>query len=184
MTGHAFLAIGLSDEERHALSAALHEASPGRLIPGKRQPPANWHITLRFLGVCSEEAVDSILHALDDSLDVTRGRVVCTHIDAFPKPSKAAVLYVGLQDTEQLVSRLAGLCEAVARDVGFEPQERPYVPHLTLSRLRPPQDVQRLIEAYELFRAPIGISAITLFRTRQSRSGLWYEPIETVALES
>ncbi len=182
MTGPAFLAVDLSIEERHALSAALRDAGPGSPVPGKRQPAENWHITLRFLGECSDVDADSVLRELDETLDAEPGRVACSGIGAFPRPSKAGIVFVRVEDTDGLLAGLAAQGEAAARDVGFEPEERPFVGHLTLSRLRPPQDVRRLIDTFEDFRVPIEVSAITLFRTRRSNSGLWYEPIDTIEI--
>jgi 2'-5' RNA ligase len=183
MSGHAFLAVDLTDTERHDLSAALSEASPGRPIPGKRPPARNWHITLRFIGECSDPDADQIIHELARDLSATPGRVFVSGLGAFPRASKANVLYAGVDDHDGLLDHLAGVCEAAARDVGFAPEERPFVPHLTLSRLRPPNDVRHLINSFSPFRIPISVSVITLLRSTPSRSGITYTPLHTISLE-
>ena len=182
MSGHAFLAVDLTDTERHALSAALSEASPGRPIPGKRQPARNWHITLRFIGECSDPDADQIIHEVARDLSATPGRVFVSGLGAFPRASKASVLYAGIDDHDGLLDHVAGVCEAAARDVGFAPEERPFVPHLTLSRLRPPNDVRHLINSFSPFRVSVAVKAITLFRTYRSDRAIRYEPIDTVVL--
>ena len=182
MSGHAFLAIDLSDEERHGLSAAMSSASPGAPLPGKRQAPQNWHVTLRFLGECSDLAADRIMYELSEVIDARAGRVFACGLGAFPRQAKASVLYVEIDDVDGLVEHLAGLGESTARDVGFEPEERRFVPHLTLSRLRPASDIRHLIDSFGDFRVPIHVSSVTLFRTRHSKSGLFYDPVQTVDL--
>jgi 2'-5' RNA ligase len=182
MSGHAFLAIDLTDDDRHALSAVLAEASPGHPLPGRRPPTRNWHITLRFIGECDDADADRLAHEVASDLSATPGRVFVSGLGAFPRASRAGVLYAAIDDHEGLLAHLAGVCETAARDVGFEPEERPFVPHLTLSRLRPPDDLRRQIDAFAPFRVPVNVSAITLFRSIPSRSGIAYTPIHTIDL--
>lgn len=182
MSGHAFLAVDLTDAERHALSAALSAASPGRPLPGRRPPVGNWHITLRFIGECTDADADRIAHEIDRDLSASPGRVFVSGLGAFPRESRASVVYADVDDIDGLLAHLAGVCEASVRDVGFDPEERPFVPHITLSRLRPPMDVRSLIRSIDLVRIPIKIEAITLFRSTPSRSGITYTPLHTIPL--
>ncbi|MFV2000691.1 MAG: RNA 2',3'-cyclic phosphodiesterase [Acidimicrobiia bacterium] len=184
MNDHAFLAVDLTSEGRHMLSAALAEASPGPPVPGKRPPPENWHITLRFLGECDELATESILRELDETLDMSGGVVYASGVAAFPHASKAGVLYVAIADDEGLLGALSTICEETAREVGFSPEERSFVPHLTLSRLRPAMDLRRLVESFTSFRVPLDVRHVTLFRTRRIRAGVKYEAVDSVALEA
>ncbi|GMQ98874.1 MAG: RNA 2',3'-cyclic phosphodiesterase [Acidimicrobiia bacterium] len=184
MSDHAFLAVDLTSDARHMLAAALAEASPGPPVPGRRPPPENWHITLRFLGECDELTTEAILRELDETLDLSGGVVHATGIAAFPRASKASVMYVAIADDEGLLASLSTVCEDAARDVGFSPEERPFVPHLTLSRLRPSMDLRRLVESFASFRVPLEVGEVTLFRTRRTRTGLEYEAIDSVPLQA
>lgn len=182
MSDHAFLAVDLTSETRHMLSAALAEASPGPPVPGKRPPPENWHITLRFLGECDEPTADRVLRELDETLTMTGGVVHAGELGAFPHASKAATLYVSLADDEGLLSALATVSEDAAREVGFSPDERPFVPHITLSRLRPAKDLRRFVESFASFRVPVEVSAVTMFRTHRVRGGVRYDAVDRVSL--
>ena len=182
MSGHVFLAVDLTDSERHALSGALAEASPGQLIPGRRPSTSNWHITLRFIGECSDSDADRLAYEVTRDLTAAPGRVFVSGLGTFPRASKAAVLYASVDDPDGLLDHVAGVCETAAREIGFEPEERPFVPHLTLSRLRPPHDVRHLIETFAPFRVPVAVSTITLFRTQRSRSGISYTALHTITM--
>lgn len=182
MTDHAFLAIDLTTDERHALSVALAAASPGKRLPGKHTDPENWHITTRFLGECTDQRADRIMFELSETIETGEGRVWCNGLGAFPKRSKATVAYVGIDDAGGVLEPLAELCEDAAQSVGFEPEGRPYVPHLTLSRIRPPVDVRRTLKSWDDFRVPLRVRGITLFRTRRSPAGVHYDPIDTLDL--
>jgi 2'-5' RNA ligase len=182
VSDHAFLAVDLSEEDRHALSAALTDASSSSPIPGKRPPARNWHITLRFLGDCTDVQADQIMFNLSETVDVHTGRVWCNGLGAFPRPSKAGVIYAAIDDQAGLLGYLAAVCSEAAMDAGFVPEDRPYVPHLTLARLRPALDVRTLFAGYGEFRAPIAVSAVTLMRTRRTRSGIHYDMVARLAL--
>lgn len=182
MSANVFLAVDLSDDERHSIAAALTEAGPGRPIPGRRTHPDTWHVTLRFLGPLEDPTLDRIEHELSRSIDVDRFTVSCSGIGAFPRPSKATVVYAGIEDREGRLDALSGLCEGAARDVGLEPEERPFVPHLTLARVRPPVDVRPLFDVFGEFRERIRVDAVSLMRTIPGRGGVRYETIAEVPL--
>jgi 2'-5' RNA ligase len=182
MSGHAFLAVDLTDDERHALSAALADASTGKPIPGRRPPVSNWHITLRFIGECSDVDADLVAHEVDRNLSVKPGRVFVSGLAAFPRPTRATVLFAAVDDPEDLLTHLASVCETAARDVGMDPEERSYTPHLTLSRLRPPMDLRHLIDSFGPFRVPVTVDTVTLFRSSRTRSAITYTPLHTITL--
>jgi 2'-5' RNA ligase len=179
VSDQAFLAVDLNNEERHALAAALTEANPGRRLPGRKTQPENWHITLRFLGECTDTEAEQIMNRLSETVDVEAGRVWCVGLDAFPKRSKAGVLHVSIDDPDGTLQRLAMWCDEAAVSIAFKPEDRPYVPHLTLSRARPAVDVSHTFQSWDDFRVRIGVRAITLFRTRRTHGGLQYEPVDS-----
>lgn len=182
MSDHAFLAVDLTADERHALAGALSEASPGRPIPGRRPPPENWHVTLRFLGECSEAQAQQIMYRLSESVDASPERVWCVGLGAFPKVSSAGVVYGVLEDPSGLLPYLSAVCDEAAVDAGLAPEERPFIPHITLSRLRPPVDVRSFFAVYGDFRIPIDVTAITLMRTHRTRDGIRYTSVDRLTL--
>ena len=181
MTGNAFLAVPLSTSKRHELAAALHvdavdagvlsSASPGFPIPGKRVHPDNWHVTVRFLGECEDLILDRVAAALDESLDADGGTGTLSGIDAFPRSRKASIIYAAVDDDGSL-AYLAARCEELVRDVGFPPEERPFIPHLTLSRLRPRRDVTHLIRRFESFSVRLPLDSVVLYRTTRTSEGV------------
>lgn len=182
MSDHAFLAVDLTDAERHALAGALTAANPGKRLPGRKVLPENWHVTLRFLGECSDLEAERIMHRLDETVDLGPGSMWCTGLGAFPKPSKAGVLFASIDDPDKTLGRLAMWCEAAALGVGFEREERPFVPHLTLARARPVVDVSHTFRSWDDFRVRIAVRSIVLLRTRRTKDGVRYEAIDSLPL--
>ena len=177
-----FLAVDLDDETRHALAAHLESSFEGELLPGRPVSPHNWHITLRFLGSTSQIQRDRVLAHLDQHLVVEPFRVRFTRLGGFPRPARASVLWVALDGDVESLEKTAAICEDAAEDVGFEPEGRRFHPHLTLSRIRPPVDIQPIVDRVEPAGVVCDVRAVTLFRSMLGRGPARYEVVDTVEL--
>ena len=128
MTGNIFLAVDLSVEERHGLSAVLSDAGLGRIVSGKRTRPENWHITLRFIGEAEDHQIDRLAERTDALLDAEPATIHLTAVGGFPKLSKASVLFLAVEDESGTLDVIAADCEEAAIEAGFEPGGRPFSP--------------------------------------------------------
>lgn len=140
-----FIAVAIDPEVRHGLAAHLITHLAGELLPGSSPPAENWHITLRFVAKVEQAGYERLLAKLDDSELGSGFRLGFAGLGAFPKPGRATVLWLGVERGTEELSQLAAVVEEAAVSAGFMPEERPFHPHLTLSRIRPPQDVRQLI---------------------------------------
>jgi 2'-5' RNA ligase len=175
-----FLAVALTDDVRHGLATFLGDRVVR--LPGRPTPPDNWHMTLRFLGSTEPLQQDRILEFLDEHLVVEPFTLGFTGPGAFPKPSRATVLWLGIGRGSDGLTTAAEVCEQAAVSAGFEPEDRPFHPHLTLSRIRPPVSVERVIEHVGVFPLKMEVDRLTLYRSHLSRDGARYEPIDEVLL--
>ena len=166
-----FLAVAIPDEVRHALAAHLGDALGGRPVPGKPVPPQNWHITLRFLAYTYRDQRDRLLHALDEA-ELGKGFTLgFGGLGAFPRPARATVLWLGIGQGEQELVDLAAVVEEACVDAGWFMEERPFHPHLTLSRIRPHQDVHAVIEEVPDFPMRIDVAEVVLYRSHLGGRG-------------
>lgn len=177
-----FLAVELDDTIRHALATRLEASLDGELLPGRPVRPENWHITLRFLGTTTERQRDQLLAHLDQHLVVAPFRVRFRGLGAFPRELKASVLWLGIGGEIEPLQKMAAICEVAAQEAGFEPEGRPFHPHLTLSRIRPPVEVRRLVDRVEPFGVICDVTAVTLYRSLLGRGPVQYEVVDRVAL--
>jgi 2'-5' RNA ligase len=148
-------------------------------------PRAQWHITLRFLGPVA--APDPVVAALADSLaGMATGRIALGGSGAFPKPSRATVLWIGVHEGAEWLVRLAGAVERAAVAAGLAPEPRPFRPHLTLARIRTPRPIQPLLR--EIGSAPIGrawtVDDIVVFESDTRADGAVHHAIHTFPLGS
>jgi 2'-5' RNA ligase len=169
-----FLAVSLPSEVRTILAEHLG------LLPGKPVPPANWHLTVRFLGNTGTVLEEKVTAALDQAGLGGSFEIGLGEMGAFPKPARATVLWLAIARGEGSLAQLHEIVEGEVVRAGFEPEERPFAPHLTLSRIRPHQDVRPLIAAYQPIPLRWRATDLVLFQSRAG--GRVYEPVETFPL--
>jgi 2'-5' RNA ligase len=177
-----FVAVDIGDDVRRALAAHLGAATGTSNLPGKAVPAANWHLTLRFLGMVGAVAYDRLLAGLDQaplgpSFPIRFGR-----LGAFPRPGRATVLWMGIDEGAEDLTGLAETVEDVVAGAGLPPEDRPFHPHLTLSRIRPQQDVRPLLERVPPFARRQTVPAITVFESRLGGGPAVYRPLESFPL--
>lgn len=138
--------------------------------------PEAYHVTLKFLGWTRPEAVVAISDVLGDAIAAVDGFTITGRgLGAFPRADRARVLWAGLDDAAGGLTRLAGIVESELEPIGFAREARPFHAHVTLGRIREPEDVQALLqgESERLFRES-RITAVTLFESVLKSSGSEY----------
>lgn len=182
VVGRIFLAVDLTDEIRHGLVEHL-AATIRRPFPGRPVKPGNWHLTLRFIGPLDEVLYDRMLEGLGREPLGSSFRLGFLGLGAFPRPERATVLVqetgMGTKELASLAERVAAICESI----GLPPEERPFRPHLTLSRIRPHQDVRPLIAESSPFPLSQEVGPVWVFRSRLQRGGAEYERLDAFPLE-
>ena len=175
-----FLGVPLDEEVRAMLAQHLAQ----NRIPGRPVPPANWHLTIRFLGNVGEVVTERLIAELDQADLGNPFEVVLGDMGAFPRPGRAAVLWLAIARGRERLSDLHEIAEQASQVVGLTPEERPFAPHLTLSRIRPEVDVRADLAAYR--RAPFQwtVGEVVLYESHMGRGGAIYEPVEKFLLGS
>jgi len=176
-----FIAVDIDDEVRHGLAAHL-EAALDTPMPGRATPPGNWHITLRFLGKLDQITFETLLGRLDEVDLGAPFELQFRGLGAFPRPNRAAVLWLGTTGGSDALEGTAAAVEDAVAQAGLMPEERPFHSHLTLSRIRPPEDVRHLLDAVPAFPLRQVVERITVFESLLGRGPAIYVPLETFPL--
>ena len=182
LVGRLFVAVALSEDVRHALVAHLDATWGDTPLPGRPVIPPNWHLTLRFLGKTSEKEYDLVLHELDVADLGSAFRLGFGNLGAFPNPGRATVLWLGIERGQEALRSVAATVEEAVSDAGWLPEERPFHPHLTLSRIRPHQDVANVITETPAFPSIQQVGTITIYRSHLRGGPPQYEVMDTIAL--
>lgn len=155
---------------------ALHDRVERLPVPGRQVPPPNWHLTLRFVGKVEEVAYERWLGEIDTAPLPASFRVTLGGLGAFPRPARATVLWVGVEGDG--LQALATVVDRAAEAAGLGREERPFRPHLTISRVRPPDDVRSLIGAAGSWRSSFRVEEFHIMAAAGSR----YRTYETFCL--
>jgi RNA 2',3'-cyclic 3'-phosphodiesterase len=177
-----FVAVDLPPETRGLLAARLDDLLSGRAVPGKPVPPENWHVTLRFVGWVDDVGVDRLTAALAEADWGSGFGLRLAGLGAFPRPRRATVLWAGFDRGTERLEELAAVAEEVAREAGLPPEDRPFHAHLTLSRLRPDQDVAPLVEGVPALEVGFDARWVTLFESVLGRGGARYHELERFSI--
>lgn len=176
-----FLAVALDDDSRHALAAFVSEEDMPE-IPGRRVPPENWHITLRFLGRSTQLQQEKVLAELDQGLDHAPFLIGFGGLGTFPYPKKATVVWLAVAAGGNDLVDLAVSCERAAVAAGYDPEERPFHPHLSLARVRPAQNLSALVDEYPLFPGRLHVDAVVLYESITGSGTTVYRELDRVGL--
>ena len=112
---------------------AMVDSSLRKGVEGLWTHPDDLHITLRFLGDVDACLLPEIIAALK------RVRRPVFHVDIAGLGTFAGrrqtILWAGVQSTRKLTA-LAAKINEVLEPLGFEMPHKPYIPHMTLARLK------------------------------------------------
>ena len=174
----AFVALALEERVAAAIAELQRQLRPR--LPGIRLVrPEAIHLTLRFLGATSAEQVARLRPALAEAAAACApGEARVGEVGTFPERGSPRVLWLGVTLPEQALE-LQNACERAARQLGFEPESRPFRPHLTLGRWR---DRASLPELPQVDLGVARLETLVLFESELRRDGASYTPLARFAL--
>ena len=181
--GRIFLAVDLTSEARHALSRRVMEVAGSTGLPGRATPPRNWHMTLWFLGDVARDRFETMSHHLSETPLGDAFRCRFGELGSFP-PRPAGVGPVGGSVAGIPIPLLSGRWDegGGGQCAGIPVSERPFSPHLTLSRIRPPQDVRALLDSAPSAEVEMMVREVTVFRSHLGGGPPRYEALERYPL--
>lgn len=99
-------------------------------------PTHNLHLTLKFLGDVATSHMDFIKSMLNQIAEThTAFDLQIGGIGSFPNLKQPRIIWVGIYAPAGLVPLQKSIEERIVR-LGYEKEERPFSPHLTLGRIR------------------------------------------------
>ena len=177
----SFISLDLPLSLRHELSGHA------KLIAGqdKRQkirwlPPENYHLTLVFLGEVESAILSGLKFALEQKLEAAESvPLTISAITPFPfsRPRIATAL---VEQTTELLQLQRVLLNCV-RKFGITPENRRFVPHVTLGRLKPHAGKTIDFQVRNILFYGIAQS-VTLFQSELASSGAIHTALAEIPL--
>jgi len=142
-------------------------------LPGARWiPPEQLHLTLCFIGEVSGSAFLDIREALE-GIQVAPLSLRLQGVGFFPPRGQPRVVWAGIEKNEPLLVLQRKITTQLFQ-LGVEPENRKFSPHITLARLHqtPESRVGKYMEIQGLLRSePFAVSSFLLYSSILGRRG-------------
>jgi 2'-5' RNA ligase len=178
-----FIAVDVSDDVRESICSVQSAIKQFNLKAVEKQ---NIHITLKFLG----EVQDSRIEVIKDKLKEIKMNPFRMHfkgIGFFPSAGYIRVIWAGVEEGKEEISKLAEMVEDKMKKLGFKKQD--FVAHATVARVKQisQEERRRLVQELEPYlNNDFGWMSVKDFRLKKSTltpSGPLYTDLATYALE-
>ena len=170
-----FVALDLPDEAREGVVAWGRKALADPALRPVR--PESLHITLVFLGYRPEKEIERIAATVQESAAPAPWIELLEPVQRPPRgKARLYALPVLSPGTESLQ---AGLEQKLVEGGFYEPEKRPFWPHVTLARAKRGKSPRRL-EPPELppeLRTPFEAGEVTLYRSTLRPQGAVYDAL-------
>ena len=188
----SFIAIELPQNVKNGLAQLRSELERAEHPFVKWVNPESIHLTLKFLGNVPFKQVAEITKAIETaSKGIPPFHLEISGLGEFPNLKQPRVLWVGIKgEIDKLVSWQQNIDLALA-SLGFAKEERPFVPHLTLARIRQGASPKERKSFGELVMStsfeisyPFDVEAVSLMRSQLTLAGAIYSRLFMTKLET
>ncbi|MEP6819378.1 MAG: RNA 2',3'-cyclic phosphodiesterase [bacterium] len=178
-TWRVFCAIELPKPTRDLV--LRHIDSLKAAVPAARASwsrDANLHLTLKFLGEIPQTSVPDFSQAASRATaGVLPFPIRLEQTGVFPTHGQPRVLWIGINDTAATLAELHARLEEAAAAESFAKEARPFHPHLTIARLRQPDNARALAAAHQQMEfepLEFAVTELVVIRSELSSAGSRY----------
>ncbi len=150
--------------------------------------PDQAHVTVKFVGEVSVERAETVAEAVERGVDragVEPFEVTYGGLGVFPSLDYISVVYLGVEDGIEPLTRLHEAIEAETTAVGVDPEDHEFTPHVTLARMTHgggKEHVQRVVRERSPTVGTATVEAVHLTESRLEGDGPTYTAVEQYPL--
>jgi len=149
--------------------------------------PEKIHLTLKFFGNIDELKIDPVVKSVEGPIrTISPFSLKVRGMGAFPHFKNPRVIWMGLVDEKEVLTPFQKEVDKELSKIGFEPEERPFHPHLTLGRVKSSRGRDELVGRMEKYRevefGDLQVERVVLFRSDLRPSGPIYTPLKEIKL--
>jgi len=177
-----FVAVELPQEVRDVVADVAKKLEKKKLFEGTFVSPEDRRLTLRFLGEVPASMVKHVIKALQ-GISVKKFYADLGVVDVFPSPSSIQTIFMHVECEE--LDLLAHIVDS-ALDGLVPENDRPFLSHLTLARVKAVKDPQKLLQALEDLedsKTDFLVDTLVLMQSQQTDKGMVYTPLSTILLK-
>lgn len=188
----AFIAVEIDEVVRANTVQLMENLQKGIRHTGahpKWVAPENLHVTLFFLGQTRQAMIARMKEELGNAIaDRPAFEAQFQGLGVFPTPRQPSVLWLGVDHGRRPFKELQAEIVRSLMPLGWEPDRKPFHPHLTLARIRSQSGVPAMMQVVHSHRtADCGacpIASVVLFKSDLRPGGPLYTLLHTWPLAS
>lgn len=147
----------------------------------KFEKPANFHITIFFIGEISDEKLNEIYELLKNKIEGKIGalEIELSEIRAFPDLSNPKVIFLKCVNPDNKIFQLSDIIKSILSKFGYD-SDYDFYPHITLARIKSKIKAEDLTELKTDIK--FSISKLSIMKSTQTRSGSLHEELFSINL--
>ncbi|MEQ8228882.1 MAG: RNA 2',3'-cyclic phosphodiesterase [Rhodospirillales bacterium] len=173
-----FVGLDLPEDLRLTLTSLRDGINGARWVD-----PANYHITLRFIGEADRHQAADLDDALTD-IHVPEFDLAFDGVGSFASRGRLRAIWARLQ-TSPALTHLHDKVERASIRAGFAEEQRKFKPHVTLARFKGTSELAaaRFLEDHAGFTTrPFTVERFVLFESTLGGEGAHYTPVRKYSL--
>lgn len=184
-----FVAVDISDKARSAAAAYIEN-----LRTEFREVRVGWeraeklHLTMKFLGDCDERQIKELEKIVAESAaQLQRFTIQIAETGVFPNARNPRVLWIDAKDPAGNLVKIHEFLEADCWKIGFAREQRKFVPHLTIGRVREPNRARNLAEKHlqnKFEPVESAVSEIVIYESKLLPAGSVYSVVSKHKLKT
>jgi 2'-5' RNA ligase len=149
--------------------------------------PEKIHLTLKFFGNIEESRIEPIFKSIEEPIRNTLPfSLEVRGVGAFPHLRNPRVIWMGLVDGREVLVSFQKQIETQLEKIGFQPEDRPFHPHLTLGRMKSSRGKDELVGRIERHKeeefGDFQVERVILFKSDLKPSGPIYTLLKEIKL--
>lgn len=188
-TARLFIACEVPDEVKENIGTLITNLKARSATDVRWIKPEGVHITLKFLGETPVKKLPAIKLAIQEAVvGHSPFELEFSNIGTFGGREGLRIMWVGIAGDVLRLEALVRAVNAALSVVGFEPERRPFRPHLTLGRVKDEIATRRRAEI-EVAVGKMDVpptawrtAQVSLMRSRITTGGAFYDVLATFPL--
>jgi len=179
-----FIALEIPEKIKKEISKTQNQLKSSG-IQAHWVKPEIAHLTLVFLGETAPNKVGEIEKILKEvGGQISPVNLWLEKIDCFPSPAKAKIIYLSLKGELGKLNALALKIRKLLKKQKINFDQKPFVPHLTLGRLKKLQNISGLLSKIKILRQEFFVHQLKLIQSTLTPQGPVYKTLASFELKA
>jgi len=179
-----FIALEIPKKIKEEISKTQNQLKAAG-IQARWVKPEIAHLTLIFLGETAPNKVGEIEKILKEAgSQISPVNLWLEKVDCFPSPTKAKIIHLSLKGELGKLNTLALKIRKLLKKQKINFDQKPFVPHLTLGRLKKPQNVSEILSKIKILRQNFFVYQLLLIQSTLTSQGPIYKTLRSLELKA